>query len=121
MQVLTDHSDVVNRVVATSSKLVSADKSGFICVWKLDDIANLKSRVKAQNSILVSMDSDEKSIVSGGKDGVIMLQDLESGELIGKLGEAGTVVWKVAFVRNGRVASVICRESQVMMEVWDVN
>jgi hypothetical protein len=48
---------------------------------------------------VVSLDSDRKRIISRGKDESVRLRDVESGQLLGQLGEA-TAVWKVVFLRE---------------------
>jgi len=45
---------------------------------------------------------------------------MESGQLIGQLGEDTAAVWKVGFLKGGGIALVALREGMVMIEIWHV-
>jgi WD40 repeat protein len=68
----------------------------------------------------MSLDWDDTTILSGGKDGTIKLQDMHSGRLLGRLGRDAACVWKVSFLGNGKVALLVSREGPAMLEIWDV-
>jgi F-box and WD-40 domain protein CDC4 len=106
-------------MIVAGSKLITSDASGCICIWSIDNSPGLSHRLETHRLSVISLDSDRKRIVSGGEDGLVRLRDVESGQLLGQLGEA-TTVWKVGFLKGGRVALVVYREGTVTMEIWHV-
>ncbi len=78
-------------------------------------------RLQTHRLSVMSLDCDDTNILSGGKDGTIKLQDMQSGRLLGRLGRDAACVWKVGFLGNGKVALLVSREGPAMLEIWDVN
>ena len=110
-------------MIVAGSRLITSDASGCICIWSGGDSLELAHRLETHRLSVVSLDSDGKTIVSVGKDGSVKLRDVESGLLLGQLGEVTTVttVWKVGFLKDGRLVLVVSRDRTVVIEIWYVN
>jgi len=66
------------------------------------------------------LDLYQKRVVSGGKDRSVKLWNLESGNLVGQVGEVTTALWKTRFLQDGRLVLVVARDEMMVMEIWEV-
>lgn len=111
---------MVSQVIVAGSKLMTSDVSGCIYIWSIGDSPEPIHRLETHSPSVISLGSDGTRVVSGGTDGSVLLWDVESGELLGQLGDA-TTVWKVGLLAGGRVAAVVSREERVTLEIWHVD
>ncbi|RFU35385.1 hypothetical protein B7463_g940, partial [Scytalidium lignicola] len=119
--VLQGHSGIVNEIKVHGSKLVTSDTSGCICIWLLGDSPSMTYRLETHPSNVISLDFHGWRVVSAGNEGSIKLTDVVNGELLGNLGKDAEVVWKVAFLGENKVISVLRREMKVAMEIWNLS
>jgi WD40 repeat protein len=110
----------VNQMKIASSRLITSDVSGWIYIWSMGPEHEVLHRLQTHRLSVMSLDWDDTTILSGGKDGTIKLQDMHSGRLLGRLGRDAACVWKVGFLGNGKVALLVSREGPAMLEIWDV-
>jgi hypothetical protein len=120
LAVLRGHSTPVNQVIVVGSKLTTSDVSGCIVIWSLGDPPKPTQRLETHPSSVVNLGSDGKGVATGGGNWSVRLQDMETGQLLGQLGEA-TTAWKVGFLRGGSLSLVVLREGRVMMEIWRID
>lgn len=108
-------------MIVAGSQLITSDAAGFVCIWSKESPSKLVHRLKAHQLSVIDLDSNQKKVVSGGKDRTVKLWNLESGNLLGQVGEVTTALWKTRFLQDGRLVLVVAREEMMVMEIWEVD
>lgn len=83
---------------------------GVRLLWALD---GHQGHVKG-----IAFDPAGRTLASGGEDGRVLLWDLQSGELLGALGQIGSAILSLAFDPAGQVLATGSRDNTV--KLWDL-
>lgn len=114
-----EHSEIVTRVQFFADKLVTADSTGTMCVWSLQPLMHLLTKVSAHASTITCLDSCQQSgrIVSGGGDQRVKLWDVSQD--MKQLPAEYDVIWGVSWLPDGQLAVLACRNGTRAIEVSD--